>query len=67
MSTNQLAVMRGTVGAGKTKLTASFANLAHPPFLIVDFGVDTANLTLLLQPGLLCTLLFIGMDTAQVD
>jgi MinD superfamily P-loop ATPase len=52
---NQLVVLSGKGGTGKTSLAAAFAHLAHDgPFplkaVLVDADVDAANLELVLRP-----------------
>ncbi|HQB24097.1 MAG TPA: 4Fe-4S binding protein, partial [Bacteroidales bacterium] len=46
---NQISVLSGKGGTGKTSLVAAFATLAHNP-VIADCDVDAANLYLVLHP-----------------
>lgn len=51
----QLILLSGKGGTGKTSISAAFAHLAHAsteaiPALLVDADVDAANLALVLQP-----------------
>ena len=47
---NEIVVISGKGGTGKTSLTAAFAVLGGPDLVIADCDVDAADMHLLLQP-----------------
>jgi MinD superfamily P-loop ATPase len=63
---NQLAVLSGKGGTGKTTLTASFAVLAKNA-VIADCDVDAPDLHLLLHPEVIKTQEFRGSKIAVID
>jgi len=67
----QLVVLSGKGGTGKTTITAAFAHLAseNPSTraVVIDAGVDAANLELLLEPQHLETQSFVGGQTAVIS
>ena len=69
---NQLVILSGKGGTGKTSLAAAFAHLAHegPAALsavLADADVDAANLELVLRPTRLETHDFTGGSVAVID
>jgi len=62
---NELTVISGKGGTGKTSITASFAILAQN-HVIVDCDVDAPNLHLVLRPSLLSKEKFSGGYTARI-
>jgi MinD superfamily P-loop ATPase len=69
---NQLVILSGKGGTGKTSLAAAFAHLAHagPSALkavLVDADVDAANLELVLHPRRIETHDFTGGSVAVID
>ena len=62
---NELVILSGKGGTGKTSITASFARLAERP-VIADVDVDAADLHLLLSPTLRETYQFFSGHLAVV-
>lgn len=62
----QIAIVSGKGGTGKTMLTSSFAALADNA-VFVDCDVDAANLHILLHPDVQEEHDFVGGSTASVD
>jgi MinD superfamily P-loop ATPase len=66
----QLVILSGKGGTGKTAVAGAFAHLAQAGFgrvVLVDADVDAANLELLLQPEVLERHEFSGGSVAWVD
>lgn len=66
----QLVILSGKGGTGKTAVAAAFAHLAQAGFgrvVLVDADVDAANLELLLQPEVLERHEFSGGSVAWID
>ena len=63
----EIVVISGKGGTGKTTLTASFAVLAGGDAVLVDADVDAANLSLLLTPQELGSHPFIASSVAVLD
>ncbi len=63
---NQLVILSGKGGTGKTIISASIATLA-PSKVMADCDVDAANLHLLLQPDIQETQPFTGGQKAHID
>lgn len=63
---NELVVISGKGGTGKTSLTAAFASLAHN-HILCDTDVDAADLHLLLKPSINERHEFIGGSKAEID
>lgn len=68
----QIVVLSGKGGTGKTSITAAFAHLGttyeiFPPVVFVDADVDAANLSLVLQPGILDPKEFWGGSLAVIN
>jgi MinD superfamily P-loop ATPase len=69
---NQLVILSGKGGTGKTSVAAAFAHLAHDgpspmQAVLADADVDAANLELVLQPQRLETHDFTGGSVAVID
>ncbi|MFO7944543.1 MAG: ATP-binding protein [Anaerolineales bacterium] len=69
---NQLVILSGKGGAGKTSLTAAFAHLAEtdpriPSMVLADADVDASNLELVLGPHKLESEEFWGGQMAVID
>lgn len=69
---NQLVILSGKGGTGKTCVTASFAHLASAggqaiPLVLADADVDASNLELVLEPELQAQHLFEGGAVAVID
>lgn len=62
----ELTVISGKGGCGKTTIAASFAALAKDP-VIADADVDAADMHILLDPRIIKTETFTGLDVAQKD
>lgn len=62
----QLTVISGKGGTGKTTIAAAFASLAKDA-VIADCDVDAADMHLILQPDILETIDFTGLDVASID
>ncbi len=63
----EIVVISGKGGTGKTTLTASFAVLAEGDAVMADADVDAANLSLLLTPEQLESHQFIASSVAVLD
>ncbi len=63
----EIVVVSGKGGTGKTTLTASFAVLAGGDAVMVDADVDAANLSLVLTPQQLESHPFIASSVAVLD
>ncbi|NLA27384.1 MAG: 4Fe-4S binding protein [Firmicutes bacterium] len=63
----EIVVISGKGGTGKTTLTASFAVLAEGDAVMVDADVDAANLSLVLTPQQLESHPFIASSVAVLD
>ena len=63
----EIVVISGKGGTGKTTLTASFAVLAGGDAVMVDADVDAANLSLILTPQQLESHPFIASSVAVLD
>jgi MinD superfamily P-loop ATPase len=63
---NQMTILSGKGGTGKTTITASFAALARNAVL-ADCDVDAPNLHLLLKPEIQETMEFKGLKLAVID
>ncbi len=63
---NELVIVSGKGGTGKTTVTASLAALAHSP-VIADCDVDAPNLHLLLAPEIQASEEFIEAKVAIID
>ena len=66
---NQIVILSGKGGTGKTCLSAAFAHLASGagPNILVDADVDAANLELLLKAQRVRTEPFMGGSAAIID
>ena len=66
---NQIVILSGKGGTGKTSLSAAFAHLASGagPIVLVDADVDAANLELLLKAQRVSTEPFMGGSAAIID
>ncbi|WP_445474161.1 nucleotide-binding protein [Methanococcoides methylutens] len=62
----QLVIISGKGGTGKTTITAAIASMAENA-IIADCDVDAPNLHLLLEPEIMETSDFYGMDIAHTD
>ncbi|MEL4305896.1 4Fe-4S binding protein [Methanococcoides sp. LMO-2] len=62
----QLVIISGKGGTGKTTITAGISSLAENS-IIADCDVDAPNLHLLLEPEVIETFDFHGMDIANID
>ena len=62
----QLVIISGKGGTGKTTITAAIASLAENS-IIADCDVDAPNMHLLLEPKVIETFDFHGMDVANID
>ena len=49
----EITVISGKGGTGKTTLAAAFASLAYPDAVLADCDVDAADLHLILKPEIL--------------
>jgi MinD superfamily P-loop ATPase len=72
MTMQQLVILSGKGGTGKTSLTAAFAHQAHDgphpiQAVLADADVDAANLELVLHPQRLETHDFTGGSVAVID
>jgi MinD superfamily P-loop ATPase len=68
----QIVVLSGKGGTGKTSVTAAFAHLAHEgpsrmPAVLVDADVDAPNLAMVLQPMRGEEHAFTGGSAARID
>ncbi|MFH0968146.1 MAG: ATP-binding protein [Methanobacteriota archaeon] len=63
----QIAVVSGKGGTGKTVVTGAIAALLSGKVVMADCDVDAANLALLMQPEIIQSELFTGMDRAFID
>ncbi len=63
---NQIALLSGKGGTGKTTVTASFAVLSSNA-VFADCDVDASNLHLLLKPHVGETLVFKGLEIAEIN
>ena len=63
---NQITILSGKGGTGKTTITASFAALSRDAVL-ADCDVDASNLHLVLNPTVKKTLEFKGLNLAVID
>jgi MinD superfamily P-loop ATPase len=63
---NEIVLISGKGGTGKTSVTAAFATLAERPVL-VDCDVDAADLHLVLTPTVQETHEFFGGKTARIE
>ncbi len=63
----RIAVVSGKGGTGKTMITAALAHLLKGSLVLADCDVDAANLALLLNPCLIHTEPFMGMNVAVID
>ncbi len=63
---NEITVLSGKGGTGKTSLSAAFATI-HKNMVVADCDVDAANLHLILQPQNYVTERFITGSKAQID
>lgn len=63
---NQLTVISGKGGTGKTTFTSAFASLAENS-VIADCDVDAADMYLILKPEIMETFNFIGSKVASID
>ena len=71
-TTNQLVILSGKGGTGKTSVTAAFAHLASEgkenyPLVLADADVDAANLELVLNPKVIESHDFYGGKVANID
>lgn len=66
MAKNELTVISGKGGTGKTSLSASFALLAENP-VVADCDVDAADLHILLRPDRKAKRLFLAGEEAEID
>ena len=64
---NELVVVSGKGGTGKTTLTGCFAALAGGDAVLVDADVDAANLSLITKPKQLESHEFRSSQKAQID
>ncbi len=62
----QLTIISGKGGTGKTSITAAFATLAKNAVL-ADCDVDAADLHLILKPKIIKTMIFHGLNIAEID
>ena len=62
----QVTILSGKGGTGKTSITGSFAALAEEPVL-ADCDVDASNLHLILNPKIIKTMEFRGLQLAEID
>lgn len=62
----QLVIISGKGGTGKTTITAAIASLAENS-IVADCDVDAPNMHLLLEPEVIETFDFHGMDVANID
>ncbi len=72
MAIQQLVILSGKGGTGKTSVAAAFAHLAHAgpqpmQAVLADADVDAANLELVLQPDRLAEHDFLGGQVAVID
>ncbi|MFP4655740.1 MAG: 4Fe-4S binding protein [Methanohalobium sp.] len=63
---NQLTVISGKGGTGKTTFTSAFASLAENS-VITDCDVDAADMYLILKPEIMETFDFIGSKIASIN
>ncbi|NJK96086.1 MAG: 4Fe-4S binding protein, partial [Bacteroidales bacterium] len=63
---NEITVLSGKGGTGKTSLSAAFATI-DKNMVVADCDVDAANLHLILQPRNYVTEKFITGSKAQID
>ena len=63
---NQITVLSGKGGTGKTTITACFAALSSNS-VFADCDVDASNLHLLLNPRITETIEFKGLKLAEID
>ncbi|MDI6718101.1 MAG: ATP-binding protein [Methanomicrobiales archaeon] len=63
----QLAVISGKGGTGKTVITAALATVLPCSKVMADCDVDASNLELLLNPTVISTRSFYGMQCAAID
>jgi MinD superfamily P-loop ATPase len=63
---NEITVMSGKGGTGKTSVTAAFASLAQEP-VCCDNDVDASNLHLILDPVITETNVYLGGYLATID
>jgi len=64
---NEIVVLSGKGGTGKTSVTASLAILAGHDAIIADCDVDAANMHLLLKPDFGTTLEFYSGELAAIN
>ena len=64
---NEIVVISGKGGTGKTSITASFAMLGKEDVVVADCDVDAANMHLLLKPNFAHTEPFYSGEVAQID
>jgi MinD superfamily P-loop ATPase len=62
----QVTILSGKGGTGKTSIAGSFAALAEEPVL-ADCDVDASNLHLILNPKIIETMEFRGLQLAEID
>lgn len=64
---NEIVVLSGKGGTGKTSITAALAVLAGHEAVIADCDVDAANMHLLMQPEIINTMEFYSGEIAQIE
>lgn len=64
---NEIVVISGKGGTGKTSITASLASLARDKVVVADCDVDAADLHLLLQPDFASSNDYYSGHSAKID
>jgi MinD superfamily P-loop ATPase len=64
---NEIVIISGKGGTGKTSITASFALLGMEEVVVADCDVDAANMHLLLKPDFAHSEPFYSGEVAEID
>jgi MinD superfamily P-loop ATPase len=64
---NEIVVISGKGGTGKTSITASFAMLGNDDVVVADCDVDAANMHLLLKPDFAYSKPFYSGEVAEIN
>jgi MinD superfamily P-loop ATPase len=64
---NEIVIISGKGGTGKTSITASFAMLGKEDVVVADCDVDAANMHLLLKPDFARSEAFYSGQVAEID
>lgn len=64
---NELAVISGKGGTGKSSITAAFATISENRVVLADCDVDAANLHIIMEPEIEFTEVYISGEKAKID